>query len=117
MNYTDQQLINMAHNNPKELSRLLISPNADIKLLTSGAEILGSEVTDERIVAPVLLQLLKHVHASVREGAVIGASSFYLEKMPPQDILDRLMVIASSDPSPPVKDSAKILVKDIEKLK
>jgi hypothetical protein len=115
MSYTDQQLINMAQNNPKELSRLLTSPNADIKLLTSGAEILGSETSDERIVLPVLRQLLKHVHASVREGAVIGTSSFYLETKPPQDILDRLKAMSSNDPSPTVRDSVKTLLKDFEK--
>src|SRR6185369_2197059 len=116
MNYSDNQLISLAKTNPKELSRILTSPNADIRLLTSGAEILGGEVTDETLVLPVLRQLLKHVNAIVREGACIGVSSFYLEKKPPQDILDRLKVMSTNDPSPTLKDYAKTMLRDFEEL-
>ncbi len=116
MNYTDNQLTQLAQNNPKELARILISPNADIRMLTSGAEILGGEVKDETIVLPVLRQLIKHVNAIVREGAAIGISSFYMEKKPPQDILDRLKVMSSNDPSPALKDYAKSMLRDFEEL-
>jgi vesicle coat complex subunit len=81
-------------------------------MLTSGAEILGGEVKDETIVLPVLRMLLKHVNAIVREGACIGVSSFYIDKKPPQDVLDRLRVMAASDPSPTLKDYAKTLIQD-----
>lgn len=117
MNYTDNQLIDLAQTNPKELARILTSPNADTKVLTSGAEILGGEVKDETIVLPVLRKLLKHFNAIVREGAAIGISSFYMEKKPPQDILDRLKVMSASDPSPSVKDFTKTLLQDYENLK
>ena len=93
MIYTDEQLINLAKTNTKELVRLLISPNADIRMLTSGAEILGGEISDETIVLPVLRMLIKHVNAAVREGAAIGISAFYVNKLPPQDILDRLKMM------------------------
>jgi len=117
MRYSDNQLNDLAHNNPKELVRILTSPNADTKVLTSGAEILGGEVKDETIVLPVLRQLLKHFNAIVREGAAVGISSFYMENKPPQDILDRLKVMAANDPSPSVKDFTKTLLQDYENLK
>lgn len=115
MNYSANQLQQLAQSNPKELARVVTSPNADTHLLVVGAELLG-EVTDERIALPALRQLLKHVHALVREGAMTGLSSFYLEKKPPQDILDRLRVMAKSDPSPNLKDYAQSLLQDFEVL-
>lgn len=115
MNYSEQQLINLAHNNPKELARLLLSPNSDIKMLICGAEILG-EVRDESIVLSVLRILVRHVHAGVREGATMGIASFYSEKKPPLDIEDRLKIMAVSDPSPPIKEYCKTILKDFEKL-
>lgn len=116
MSYSENQLISLAKNNPKELVRILISPNADIKMLTSGVEILGGEVADEALVLPVLRQLLKHVNAIVREGAAIGVSTFYLEKKPPQDILDRLTVISNNDPSPTLRDYVAGILQDFEKI-
>lgn len=116
MNYTDTQLIQLAQTNSKELIRLLNSPNTNTRVLTSGAEILGGEVTDEAVVLPVLRMLLKHVHANVREGAAIGVSSFFLEKKPPQDILDRLQVMSRTDPSPAIKTYTKAILKDFELL-
>jgi hypothetical protein len=116
MIYSKTQLINLAKTNPKELIRSLISPNADIHMLTSGAEILGEEVSDETLVLPVFKQLLKHVHATVREAAAIGVSSFYLEKKPPQDILDKLKSMSMTDPSPNLKDYIRTILKDFENL-
>jgi hypothetical protein len=117
MKYSDTQLVSLAKANPKELVRILTSPNADMRLLASGAEILGGEVTDEMLVVPVFRRLLKHVNAIVREGAAIGVSTFYLDKKPPQDILDRLKALAASDPSPTLKEYAKSVVEDFEKVK
>jgi len=114
MNYTDNQLTHLAQTNPKELAHLLVSPNANTALLTSGAEILGGEVKDEAIVLPVLRMLLKHINAVVREGACIGVATFYTGKKPPQDVLDRLKAISSGDPSPALKDYAKGLLEDFE---
>lgn len=114
MNYSDNQLNTLAKTNPKELARILTSPNADVRTLTSGAEILGGEVGDETIVLPVLRMLLKHVNAIVREGALIGASTFYMEKAPPRDIVDRVRVMSNSDPSPALKEYAKSVLEDLE---
>ena len=111
MSYSQNQLKAIAQSNPKELARLLTSPGADTHMLTFGAELLG-EVNDERIVLPTLRQLLKHVHALVREGAMMGLSSFYVDRKPPQDIIDRLQTIANSDPSPALRTDAKALLED-----
>lgn len=115
MNYSHNQLKVLVQSNPKELVRVVTSPNADTHLLTLGAELLG-EIADERIVLPAFRQLLKHVHALVREGAMTGLASFYLEKKPPQDILDRLRLMTKNDPSADLKEYADSLLKDFEVL-
>jgi len=114
MSYTDNQLIQLAQNNPKELARLLINPNADIRMLTAGVEILGLEVKDETIVLPAIKALLKHMNAAVREGACIGVSSFYTDCCPPTDIMERLKVMSTNDPSNTVRDFAKTLLQDFK---
>lgn len=116
MSYSEIQLKALAQSNPKELVRLLTSPNADTHLLTFGAELLGGEVTDESMVLPTLRQLLKHINAVVREGAMIGFSSFYMEKKPPQDILDKLQSMSTIDPSPTIREYAESILKDFEAL-
>lgn len=113
MSYSQNQLKTLAQNNPKELARILSSPNADTHTLTFGAELLG-DVNDERIVLPTLRQLLKHVNAVVREGAMMGLSSFYMDRKPPADIIERLRVMAKSDPSPSNKDFAVTLLNDFK---
>jgi hypothetical protein len=115
MSYSDIQLRNLAQQNPRELIRIITSPNGDAKTLTSGAEILGEEVDDESLVVPALRQLLKHAHAFVREGAMNGVSSFFNNNPLPRDILERLRAIAKSDPSPTNKEVAADLVKTYEK--
>ena len=116
MTYTDNQLKALASNNPKELIRILNSPQADVSTLTFGAEILGGEIKDEELVLPVFRKLIKHVNAIVREGSLIGIEAFYSSAKPPQDILDRLKAMANSDPSPAIKDLAKDLVKEFDTL-
>jgi hypothetical protein len=115
MNYSQNQLKALVQSNPKELVRVVTSPNADTHLLTLGAELLG-EIPDERIVLPAFRQLLKHVHALVREGAMTGLSSFYLERKPPQDILERLQFMTKNDPSADLKEYADSLLKNFEVL-
>lgn len=115
MSYSHNQLKTMAQNSPKELARILTAPNADVHTLTFGAEILG-DISDEQIVLPTLRQLLKHVNAVVREGAMMGLSSFYMERKPPQDIIERLRVMNKADPSPSCKEFAGTLLKDFEVL-
>ena len=115
MSYSTNQLKAFVQDNPKELARIITSPSADTHMLTVGAELLG-EVSDERIVLPALRQLLKHIHVLVREGAMTGISSFYIDKRPPADIIDRLTIIAKSDPAPSLRDYAESLLKDFEVL-
>lgn len=114
MSYSETQLKALAQNNPKELVRIITSPNVDIHMLTFGAELLGSEVADESIVLPALRRLLKHVNAVVREGAMVGVSSFYMDRKPPQDVLDRVRAMSTTDPSPNIKEYAQTLLKDFE---
>lgn len=113
MNYSQNQLKALVQSNPKELVRVVTSPNADTHMLTLGAELLG-EIPDERIVLPAFKQLLKHVHALVREGAMTGLSSFYLGKKPPQEIIEKLRLMAKSDPSSSLKEYAETLLKEFE---
>lgn len=115
MSYSQNQLKALAQSNPKELARILTSPGIDVHALTFGAEFLG-ETSDERIVLPTLRMLIKHVNAVVREGAMMGLSSFYMERKPPQDVLERLRVMAKSDPSPSCKEFAETILKDFEAL-
>jgi hypothetical protein len=114
MSYSQNQLKTIAQTNPKELARILTSPNADVPTLTFGAELLGD--AEERIALPALKQLLKHVHAVVREGAMMGLSSLYMEHKPPQEVIERLQVISKTDPSPNNKGFAETLLKDFEVL-
>jgi len=111
MAYSEQQLTDLAKNNPKELARFLSSPNTDIHTLTFGVEVLGELGKDEGIVLPVLRRLLKHMNAIIREGAMMGISTFYLGIDPPQDIIDRLSIMALNDPSPECRDCAETMLK------
>ena len=115
MNYSPNQLKALVQSNPKELVRVITSPNADTHMLTLGAELLG-EVSDERIALPAPRQLLKHVNAVVREGAMLGLSTFYMERKPPADVLEKLQVMSQADPSPSLKDFAQSLLKEFEVL-
>lgn len=114
MNYSENQLIALAKNNPHELVRILNSPGADIRMLANGAETLGGEVTDEKLVIPTLMHLLKHVHTVVREGALMGISTFYFGKKPPQEILDKLIFISNHDPSPTIREDTKSFLQGFE---
>lgn len=113
MKYNENQLIDLARNNPKELARILVSPDVDTKLLATGVEILAGENPDEDIILPVFRKLLKHMNAIVREGALLGIAAFCSTKKPPRDILDRLNVIASNDPLLANKKTAKSLIEDL----
>ena len=113
--YSENELEALAITNPKELSKILSSPNGDVNTLTFGAELLGGEVKDESLVLPPLRMLLKHINAVVREGAMIGVSAFYSDKsLPPSDILDKLKMISNSDPSPVLREYAKGLLDDFK---
>lgn len=112
MKYSEEQLIKLANENLEELVRVLNEPTTSSVELTFGAEILGTEIKDEKVVLPVLKRLLRHINALVREGAIIGVCSFYIDNKPPVEILDRLKQIAASDPSPTLKSYAKEVLID-----
>jgi hypothetical protein len=114
MIYSKNQLTSLAHDNPKELMRILTSPDVDVATLTYGVEIMGGEVSDDELTLPVFRKLLRHVHAVVREGAMMGVSAFFSNKTLPQDLLDRLKVMAHSDPSPSNKAYARDLLDDFQ---
>lgn len=112
MKYTEYQLIQLAQNNPQELIKI-IGSHADIRTITSTVEILSTEVLDEKLVFPVLSRLLKHIHATVRESALSGVSSFYAERKPPSDILEQLRLMSDNEPSNLLKEYAKDLLEKI----
>jgi hypothetical protein len=111
----ETDLSNLANQNPKELSRLLTSPNTNIKILSVGVEILGGEVGDETLTLPVFKKLLKHINAVVREAAMIGVSAFYTNKTPPFEIIQQLQFMLEEDPSPNIKNYAAALLEDFDK--
>ena len=113
MIYNESQLIYSARNTPKELAKILSTPNTDIKLLANGIEILSGENKDETLISPILKLLLRHMNAIVREAAAIGVAAFYTHKKPPQDIIDLLKIISANDPSHELKSYAKELLEDI----
>lgn len=116
MKYSEDQLVVLAKTNVEELIKTLSDPGTDSVTLTFGAEIIGSEIKDEQVVLPVLKKLLRHINALVREGAVIGVLSFYTDKSPPQEILDRLRYIISNDPSNTLKSFAKDSLEELQQL-
>lgn len=113
MIYSEVQLTKLAQEDPAYLSKLLSNPHTNINTLTFGIEILASESQDEKLFLDPAKMLLKHVHAVVREGACLAIATFYVDKTPPQDVIDRLKWLSSSDPSPAVKETAASYLKDI----
>lgn len=115
MSHSNTQLRTLAQQNPKELIRIITSPNGDAQTLALGAEVLGEEITNETIVIPTLKQLLKHPHALVREGALNGVASFFSDKPLAREILERLRFIAKSDPLASNKEIAIEMISTFEK--
>lgn len=113
MIYTNIQLTQLVHNSPKELYKILINPNTDVKILVIGVELLCGEISDESLVLPILRILLKHVNALVRESAMIGVTDFYKNKKPPYDLFERLKFISTTDPSPNLRFYAKDILENM----
>lgn len=116
MNYSEVQLTKLAQDNPAYLSKLLSNPYTKVNVLTFGIEILSSETKDEKLFLEPVKILLKHVNALVRESACIALSSFYIDKVPPQEIVDKLKSLLENDPSINVKNCIEIFLKDISKI-
>jgi hypothetical protein len=116
MSYSNQQLQELAQTDPQELIKIINNHyKTDIKTMALAIEILGEEVKDEAVVLPIVRKCLKHVHVLLRESAILCALSFYTEKSLPEDIVDRLKIIAKNDPSNDVKDLANAILKDFGK--
>lgn len=117
MKFSENQLKFLSKTNPQELAKILSSPNSDINTLTFGAEILGSEVNDPSLVEPVLKQLMKHINAIVREGALIGIEAFFINSKPSDEILNKLKSMSDNDPSPIIRQYSKDLIIEFEERK
>lgn len=116
MNYSEVQLTKLAQENPEYLSKLLINPYAKTNTLTFGIEILAAESKEEKLILEPIKILLKHVNAIVRESACVAISSFYIDKSPPLEVIDRLKWLLENDPSINVKNCIEIFLKDLDKM-
>ena len=119
MTYSENNLLFLARNNPKELARMLTSSFADTQMLAVGAEILGEQVEDKEIVYPILKQMIKHINATVREGAAAGIAAFYnpqkeMRQEMPQELLSKLKSMSINDPSPNLRDYIKSILEDFK---
>jgi len=110
MIYSENQLINLAKTNTKELIKILSNPSTNIRTLVDGIEILGLEATEESVVLPAFLLLLKHQHASVREAACVGILTFYERRILPEELSDRLAKMSVSDPSENIRNYIKTIL-------
>lgn len=106
MNYSIEQIKQLAKTNPQELTILLSSATKDIPLLSNGIEILSEENIKEELIIPLFKKLLKHVHVLVRESTVLAISNYYEKKLPPNDILIKVEAISKNDPSNDLREFA-----------
>lgn len=116
MGYSTAQLKQIAQDNPEELIQIITSYISDVQILVPAIEILAETKIGENLILPVIKRLLRHIHASVRESALIAVSSFYIDKELPVDILDRVKIISKSDPSSIVKSCAADILEDFIKM-
>ena len=114
MSYSIIQLKQLIKTNPTEFTQIINNHISEASLLSAAVELLD-EISDESLTVPLLKRFLKHVHAAVRESALMATSSIFMDKKPPADIFDRVKVIAKSDPAVQVRECAADLLKDFEK--
>lgn len=114
MSYSIIQLKQLVKTNQTEFIQIISNHISEAMLLSAAVELID-EITDESLTIPLLKRFLKHVHAAVRESALLATSSVFIEKKPPAEILDRIKNIAKSDPSPQVREYASDLLKEFEK--
>ncbi len=91
----------LAVENPARLLAMLISSELKPSMLTYAAEIAGRSLPTHQV-APLLIKLLSHESAVVREGAVYG-----LEEHSGQEVTNELRRVFETDPSPGVRTAAK----------
>lgn len=111
MEYSEDQLIELAKNDSPKLIIILSDPNQDNVILTLGIEALTAECKDQDLVFPVLKKLLNHRHALVREGALIGVGQLY-DKICHPDILNKVKQLAQNDPHLGIKATAKDILEN-----
>ena len=97
-----------AINEPTRLLEAMQSGELRPTLLTYAAEIAGKRLGSSTVVA-ILLSLLTHDAAIVREGAVYGLS-YHTTFMEVVDVLRR---VATEDPSPGVRSAASDVIQDL----
>ena len=114
MSYSIIQLKHLVKTNPTEFIQVISNHISEAMLLSAAVELID-EIQDESLTVPVLKRFLKHVHAAVRESALLSASSVFMDKKPPAEILDRIKIIAKNDPASQVREYAADLLKEFEK--
>lgn len=113
MVYSNEELLKLSKDDPAHLSKMLTNVNTNIVNLIFGIECLASESKDAEIFFNTVSPLLKHINSSVRESACISLGIFLKNKIPPQEIIDKIRIMSTHDPSHDVKEAADILLKDI----
>lgn len=116
MSFSISQLKQLSENNPEELAKLINNNISEIFILSDALELLGESSIDESIVLPIFKRMLKHIHVNIRESALLAISSFYINKKPDVDILDRVKNISKNDPSYDLRDLATDCLKKFEDL-
>jgi hypothetical protein len=96
----EEEFLWMASQNPAQLIELVQAANMRPPRLTFAAEAMGF-LEDSTIVKRILLPLLSHPSALVREGAVYGISRHI-----DANVSEVLRNLSKSDPSPGVREAA-----------
>lgn len=96
-----------AHEAPRDLLAFLRDPEADYVSLKFGAEIAARELNPD-LVVPILIGLLQHESALVREGALIGLGQ--TNQMHSNKVRSEVVRISAQDPSSVVRGYATWLL-------
>lgn len=102
-NYCEAYFRELVERNPDELISLIESGELEETDLTFAAEILGSAPDSDRVV-PVLVGLLDHPSALVREGAVYGLGEH--ESHMTREVREKLGQLARNDPNAEIREIA-----------
>ncbi len=103
----DEMVFNaLAESAPIELINLVRADVLEPHDLTYAAEALG-RIADEKKVAPILLRLLSHASAVVREGAVYGLGMHLSKK-----VVKKLQKVHRGEPSPGVRQAIEEVLAD-----
>lgn len=105
-NYSEDYLTELAKT-PEKLIELITSGKLQTVDLTYAAETLGSARKDDASIRVVLVSLLFHKDAPIRESAIYGLSNHVSA-----GVKEILKVIAATDTSNAVRNAAKDLLED-----